>query len=349
MLDALRVWWVILTQIGLIGPSRQYAETWIRFFVIDTLKRDGFFDFFAEARNYGQVVAHFGFVDSDYTRELMETLSSGRRSFLKKVGGRYQRNTKVALPTREAAVRATPAKFHEMSMWEDLARRIPARLRQEPIDFFRKMAQEEPTVLRFDHTLNSEVYAALRKAAFAYIDTAQLRGARLLDIACGSGYETADIWRWLHGDVQLTAVDAEPGLLHLAEQHFEEMLDADGGVNRAELTAENRPSFHVMSAMDLDFPDASFDAVFHSLLLHWTPHPEGAIQEIARVLKPGGLVFGMQITKPLASSYINLITRVYQNVYGYFWEEDLRQWYERAGVHLSIATPAGVFKGHKRP
>jgi hypothetical protein len=45
---------------------------------------------------------------------------------------------------------------------------------------------------------------------------------------------------------------------------------------------------------------------------------------------------------------VNLITQVYQNVYGYFWEEDFRRWYERAGVQLSIATPAGIFKGRKR-
>ena len=69
---------------------------------------------------------------------------------------------------------------------------------------------------------------------------------------------------------------------------------------------------------------------------------------MARVLKPGGLVFGTQITKPLASPYINLIMQVYQNVYGYFWEEEFRRWYEQAGVTLSIATPAGVFKGRKR-
>jgi ubiquinone/menaquinone biosynthesis C-methylase UbiE len=233
-------------------------------------------------------------------------------------------------------------------MWESFAQRIPARMRQEPIDFFREMAQKEPAVLSFDETLNSDVYAMLRKAAFAYIDTRDLRGARLLDVACGSGYETADIWMWLRGNVYITAVDPEPGLLRRAEPNFEAKLDERGGRGRAWLTDENRPQFHSMSAMELDFPDESFDAIFHSLLLHWTPEPELAIREMVRVLKPGGLVFGMQITKPLASSYVNLITKVYQNVYGYFWEEDLRRWYSRAGIELSIATPAGVFKGRKR-
>ena len=134
----------------------------------------------------------------------------------------------------------------------------------------------------------------------------------------------------------------------MAEQHFDEALTKSRERGLAWLTEENRPSFQVMSAMELDFPDESFDVIYHSLLLHWTPNPELAIKEMVRVLRPGELVFGMQITKPLASSYVNLITQVYQNVYGYFWKEDLTRWYQRAGVQLSIATPAGVFKGHKR-
>jgi ubiquinone/menaquinone biosynthesis C-methylase UbiE len=103
-----------------------------------------------------------------------------------------------------------------------------------------------------------------------------------------------------------------------------------------------------MSAGDLDFPDESFDAIFHSTLLHWTPDPERAIQEMGRVLKPGGLVFGTQVTKPHPSPYIDLIVQVHENVYGFFWEQEFRRWYERAGVQLSIVTPAGIFKGRKR-
>jgi len=116
----------------------------------------------------------------------------------------------------------------------------------------------------------------------------------------------------------------------------------------AGLTDANRPTFHLMSAADLDFPDESFDVVFHSTLLHWTPDPERAIQEMGRVLKRGGLVFGTQVTKPLPSPYIGLIVQVHENVYGFFWEQEFRRWYERAGIALSIVTPAGVFKGRKR-
>jgi ubiquinone/menaquinone biosynthesis C-methylase UbiE len=346
MLDALKVWWVILTRVGPIGTARHYAEMWIRLFIVEVLQRAGLFDYVREPRNYGQIVAHFGFVDSPYTRDVLDTLVGDK--LLLKVGDRYSCNTRRPLPVRKVVKRQTPRKFHHMTMWEDMAQRIPARMRQSPTDFVYRMAQDGRAVFSFDNTLNTDVYALLRKAAFAYIDAQALRGTRMLDVACGSGHETVDIWMWLKGDVQLTAVDPVPGLLDLAKEYFEEEVGAHNRRGVAPLTGANRPSFRQMSAMNLDFPDDSFDVVFHSLLLHWTPDPARAIQEMARVLKPGGLVFGMQITKPLASPYIDLITRVHENVYGYFWEEQFRRWYEKVGVTLSIATPAGVFKGRKR-
>jgi ubiquinone/menaquinone biosynthesis C-methylase UbiE len=348
MLNTAKVWWVLLTQVGPLGASSRYSDMWIRLFITESLEEEGFFEYLAEPRNYGQIIARFGFVDSPYTREVVETLSVGKGNVIVREGDRYRRNPDVPLPNQEDVARRTPQKFHGMTMLRDFARRIPARMRQEPIDFVHSFEEEGPAVMSFDQTLTLKVYAALRKAALAYVDLAELRGKRLLDVACGSGHETADIWERLGGDVQITAVDPVPGLLELADDHFEEYVGESDHRSLASLMEVNRPTFRLMSAMNLDFPDESFDVIYHSLLLHWTPDPAQAIQEMVRVLKPGGVVFGSQITKPLASAYMNLINQVHENVYGYFWEEEFRRWYERAGVTLSVATPAGIFKGRKR-
>ena len=347
MLDALRAWWVILTQVGPIGKSSRAAERWMRYYVIETLRGEGLFDYLQEARNYGQIIAHFGFVDSPYTREVLETLATEKNNVLVKQGDHYRRNPRVPLPTLDEVQRRAPQKFDGLTMWRDFAGRIPARMRREPVDFVQRFDQEGPAVFSFDRSLNQKIFAALRQAAFAYVDARELRGKRLLDVACGSGYETGDLWVWLKGDVQITAVDPVPGLLDLAEDHFAEVVSKSRR-RAAPLTDANRPVFRLMNAVELNFPDESFDAVFHSTLLHWTPDPERAIQEMGRVLKPGGWVLGTQVTKPLTSPYIGLIVQVHENVYGFFWTEEFRRWYERAGVTLSIATPAGVFKGRKR-
>lgn len=348
MFDALKVWWVMLTQVGPMGRSSRAAERWMRYYVCEALRQEGLFDYLQEARNYGQIVTHFGFVDSPYTREVLETLVIDKDNLLIKQGERYCRNPKVPLPTLKDVQRRAPQEFDGMTMWQDFARRIPARMRQDPVDFVHSFEQEGPAVFSFDRSLSQKIFAALRRAAFAYIDARELRGKRLLDVACGSGHETGDIWLWLKGDVQITAVDPVPGLLNMAEKHFVEAVNKNTCREEALLTDANRPTFHLMNAVDLDFPDESFDVVFHSTLLHWTPDPARAIHEMGRVLKPGGLVLGTQVTKPLPSPYIGLIVQVHENVYGFFWEEEFRHWYRQAGVELSIATPAGVFKGRKR-
>ena len=45
-----------------------------------------------------------------------------------------------------------------------------------------------------------------------------------------------------------------------------------------------------MDARDLDFPDASFDTIAAMHVLSVVPEPERVMEEIARVLKPGGQV-----------------------------------------------------------
>src|SRR6185503_16781039 len=47
-------------------------------------------------------------------------------------------------------------------------------------------------------------------------------------------------------------------------------------------------SFQTADAENLSFPDASFDLVYSHGVLHHTPETEKAIQEIHRVLRPGG-------------------------------------------------------------
>ena len=167
MLDALKVWWVILTQVGPMGKSSRAAERWMRLYVIDALRQAGLFDYLEEPRNYGQIIARFGFVDSSYTRDVLETLVDERQNLLVKERDRYRRNSHVALPTVEEVRKRTREQFDGITMWEDFARRIPARMRAEPTDFVHRFKQEGPAVFSFDQSLSRDIYTALRRAASA--------------------------------------------------------------------------------------------------------------------------------------------------------------------------------------
>jgi phosphatidylethanolamine/phosphatidyl-N-methylethanolamine N-methyltransferase len=56
----------------------------------------------------------------------------------------------------------------------------------------------------------------------------------------------------------------------------------------AELGLRNVEGIAVMDAERLDFPDASFDVVVAQYVVTAVPNPERALDEFARVVRPGG-------------------------------------------------------------
>ena len=60
--------------------------------------------------------------------------------------------------------------------------------------------------------------------------------------------------------------------------------------NAFEPPATERLTFRRGSAMDIPFPEDSFDVVVTYQCLEHVPDPERALTEMARVCKPGGVV-----------------------------------------------------------
>ena len=99
-----------------------------------------------------------------------------------------------------------------------------------------------------------------------------LRGKHLLEIGCGMGYDSLE---FLKRGVRVTATDLTENAVRLARRHF--ALE--------QVAAE---SVHTENALALSFPDGTFDAVWSNGVLHATGDTRRAIQEVRRVLKPGG-------------------------------------------------------------
>jgi ubiquinone/menaquinone biosynthesis C-methylase UbiE len=353
MLRQLRVWWTIITQMGPATRVARQLDVVIRSQIIQVLADEDLFDYLQEPRTYGQILAEFGYMDSSYTRELLDILAVDKHNVLVKEDSTYRLNSAQSLPTCDQALHDTDGRYHSLApMFEGLGNFIPARLRGEPLEFTEAFETNGRFLLQKfnDSHLGSRIYTAIRNAAFAILsaeDRAWLRGKTLLDLGCGGGLETAELWLHLDGEVRATGIDLIIGLVEIAEQNFPAIL---GGLKASHppLTDTNRPVFEAVSFTNLPYDDNTFDAAFHSQILHWTPAPHKAIREIARVVKPGGLVFGAQGGKPDTNPYMDLLIRVNENCNGFFWTEEFRRWYAEEGVKLEHLTPAGIFCGRVR-
>ncbi len=101
-------------------------------------------------------------------------------------------------------------------------------------------------------------------------------GEDVLEIGGGMGTDLAQFAR--HG-ARVTDIDLSIGHLRLAQENFR-LRGLDG-------------QFIHHDAETLPFPDASFDLVYSNGVLHHTPNTRQVVDEIFRVLRPGGRVIAM--------------------------------------------------------
>jgi ubiquinone/menaquinone biosynthesis C-methylase UbiE len=103
-------------------------------------------------------------------------------------------------------------------------------------------------------------------------ESAKLKDKKLLEVGCGMGYDSLE---FIRRGVRVTAVDLTPNAVEFCKRHFEVV-----GAEADEVKVGN--------ALDLPFADESFDAVWSNGVLHATGDTRKAIDEVWRVLKPGG-------------------------------------------------------------
>jgi ubiquinone/menaquinone biosynthesis C-methylase UbiE len=105
-----------------------------------------------------------------------------------------------------------------------------------------------------------------------------MRGGRALEVGCGRGAGTALILGCFGAD-SVDAFDLDPRMVALARTRAR-------GSDRA-----NRTRFWVGDVGRISAPDATYDAVFDFGIIHHVPDWRCALEEIHRVLKPGGRLY----------------------------------------------------------
>jgi ubiquinone/menaquinone biosynthesis C-methylase UbiE len=135
----------------------------------------------------------------------------------------------------------------------------------------------------FGHSIRTAEERAAWDRVFA-LAVGGRTGLEALDIGCGTGFLSLELAARGH---RVTGIDFAPAMLALAK---EKAAHAGAAVRFEEADAENLP-----------FAAASFDLVITRHVLWTLPHPEAAIGEWIRMLRPGGrlaVIDGQSLVAP---------------------------------------------------
>ena len=158
---------------------------------------------------------------------------------------------------------------------------------------------------------------------------AETKGQTVLEIGTGNG---ADAVMFAKNGANYTGVDLTDTALEATRKHFD--VFGLGG------------TFQRENAEQLSFPNETFDWVYSHGVLHHTPNPQKAINEVWRVLKPNGRAIVMLYHKNSFNYYVRIMlymrARVLLKILSRFgnWDEDRER--------LAADTIVGV-RGNQRP
>jgi demethylmenaquinone methyltransferase/2-methoxy-6-polyprenyl-1,4-benzoquinol methylase len=143
-------------------------------------------------------------------------------------------------------------------------------------------------------------------------------GERILDVAAGTGTSSAAL---AHRGATVVALDFSPGMIAEGRRRHPKIEFVEGDAER------------------LPFGDDEFDAVTISFGLRNVEHPQAALSEMYRVLKPGGRLVVCEFSKPPRAifragyaAYLRFVLPVVataassnRDAYGYL-RESIQQW-----------------------
>ncbi len=141
--------------------------------------------------------------------------------------------------------------------------------------------------------------------------TAAVRsGATAADIGCGSGFITEGLIR---AGLRVIAVDQSEVMLTAMKRKFAGIAGVDYRCGEGE---------------QLPIADDAVDYVFANMYLHHLEKPPIAIKEMARIVKPGGIL----VITDLDSHTFEFLRDEHRDRWLGFDRRDIRQWFREAGL-----------------
>src|SRR6059058_3400860 len=139
-----------------------------------------------------------------------------------------------------------------------------------PLDFDREMVEQAYD--RWAPVYDLVFGGVFKKGRTAAIQATNKMGGRVLEVGVGTGISLP----MYAPHLRIFGTDISEAMLDKARQR----------VTEGKLT--NVEGLAVMDAEKLEFPDNSFDVVMAQYVVTAVPNPEVALDEFARVLRPGG-------------------------------------------------------------
>ena len=162
-------------------------------------------------------------------------------------------------------------------------------------------------------------------------------GMHILDVCCGTGQLSQQLGKAVGREGAVTGLDFSENMLGIAELSLRRT--ANPGNNR----------FILGNALELPFPDQSFDGATVGWGLRNLPDLRRGICEMVRVVKPGGRVVSLDMAKPTLPVYKEAYWLYFEKivpVLGKIWTRKAsayRYFYESACEFPPQAELAGIF------
>lgn len=156
----------------------------------------------------------------------------------------------------------------------------PLHKKQQVAQMFDRIAFRYDLVNRF---LSGGIDMHWRKKAIRELKPVQPR--QVLDVATGTGDIAILVQKLLQPD-KVTGIDISEGMLELGRKKIAKLMLND----RIELLKGDSEA--------INFPDASFDAVTVAFGVRNFENLRNGLQEMLRVLKPGGKLMVLEFSKP---------------------------------------------------
>jgi demethylmenaquinone methyltransferase/2-methoxy-6-polyprenyl-1,4-benzoquinol methylase len=169
-----------------------------------------------------------------------------------------------------------------------------------------------PKYDRFTRVFSFGMDVGWKRELMTLVSTSIAPDSRVLDLACGTGdLAFAAGLKATRGSV--VGVDASPVMIDQAK------------VRAASDAPADNVRFAVGDLTSLDIPDASVDVITAGYALRNVPNYEQGVSEMARVLKPGGVVATLDFYRPKSSLWRPLFLSylsVAGNWIGWLWHRE---------------------------